>query len=426
MSDTASLLRDLERGAPALAHSLSPIGRRVVFPKGIPFQAAAARGTALNGTIGQVTDGAGQPMPLPVMAECVAGLDARQSFLYSPQPGHRDVRQAWLAWQLERAGRSEWEGPLPFMTHGLTHGISLIADLFADPDTTVLLPDPSWENYELLFTMRTGATLASWSFYADGALNIDGFEKAVEQLVGKAIIVMNFPANPTGYVPTNDEARRLIDILCARREPTVVVVDDAYQGVVHEPGRLDHSMFWALSEAADPEHLVVAKVDGATKELLFFPSRVGFLTFSVTGEATISALENKLNTLVRGSVGSPPGPSQAMIEMALADPDRTRREFQQRLDVLSRRYRALRQSLGAANHPLLRPLPFNGAYFALVGLAPELDAHTVREALIVDESVGTIAIPSVNALRIAYCSTRSEDLERMVAALIRVVDGLQT
>jgi hypothetical protein len=34
----------IEQGSPALAAALSPLGRRLVFPPGIPFQAAQARG----------------------------------------------------------------------------------------------------------------------------------------------------------------------------------------------------------------------------------------------------------------------------------------------------------------------------------------------------------------------------------------------
>jgi aspartate/methionine/tyrosine aminotransferase len=425
MTDSATLLRDLQAAAPALAACLSDIGRRVVFPKGIPFQARAARGTELNATIGQVTDGAGQPMPLPCLADAASGLDRRQAFLYSPQPGHPAVRKAWLDWQLRRAGRSEWGGPLPFTTHGLTHAIGLIADLFADPDTTVLLPEPAWENYDLLFTMRSGAKLARWRFFdASGALDLDGLAAAVDALTGKAIVVLNFPSNPTGYAPTHDDAARIVEILTARAEPTVVVVDDAYQGVVHTEGRLDHSLFWQLTDAADRARTAVVKVDGATKELLFFPSRIGYLTFDIEDDAGIAAIENKLNALVRGSVGGPPGPSQAIMMAALSDPAATEAQFAERLTQLRDRWATLRDALEAADHPKLRPLPFNAAYFALVGLDDSLDPHTVRERLIADQSVGTIAIPSMNALRIAYCSTRAEDLPEIVRRLVAVVDEL--
>ena len=53
------------------------------------------------------------------------------------------------------------------------------------------------------------------------------------------------------------------------------------------------------------------KVDGATKELAFFSSRVGFLSHPHTGAAA-EALQSKLKCLIRGTVGSASGPAMAM------------------------------------------------------------------------------------------------------------------
>ncbi len=422
MSEQDLLMRALQSGAPAFARCLSDIGKQVAFPKGIPFQASQAKGTQYNATIGQVTDGAGSPLPLPVIAGAVPGLDPKVCFLYSPQPGHGSIREQWLKRQLALAGRTEHRGAMPFATHGLTHGISLIAELFADPDTTVLLPGPSWENYQLLFTMRARARIATWDFFADGGLNIQGLADALDQITGKLVVVLNFPANPTGYAPTHEEADQIAEIVTSYRGgPAVVVSDDAYQGVVHEPGHLTDSMYWRLVDRADSDHTAVVKVDGATKELLFFPSRIGFLTMNIADIAATTAMESKLNCLVRGSVGGPPGPSQAMMAAALADPERTSKEFAERLALITLRYRALRHALEGVNDDRIRPLPFNSAYFAVIDLAPSLEAEKVRRALISDRGVGLIALPGTNSLRIAYCSTRSEDLAAIVEALAAVV-----
>ena len=50
---------------PALFEALSPMGRRAFFPKGIPYQAGQSKGCRINATIGQITDGAGNPFPWP-------------------------------------------------------------------------------------------------------------------------------------------------------------------------------------------------------------------------------------------------------------------------------------------------------------------------------------------------------------------------
>ena len=132
MSEADRLNAILEQEAPAAHAMLSAVGRRAAFPLGNPAQSAEARGTRLNATIGQVTDGDGQAMPLPSMAERLSALDGRKAFLYSPQAGHPDLRKAWQVRQRRLAADSAVPTSLPLVTHGLTQGLSMVADLFAD------------------------------------------------------------------------------------------------------------------------------------------------------------------------------------------------------------------------------------------------------------------------------------------------------
>lgn len=423
MSEADRLNAILAARAPAVARCLSPLGRTLAFPKGIPWQAEQAKGTQLNATIGQITDGAGRPLPLPSMAELVPGLDAGMSFLYSPQPGHMEVRRLWKARQLHVAQRSAGRCTLPYATHGLAHGLAMAADLFVDADTTVVLPDPSWENYELVFQMRSGARLATWPFYAEGRLNLDGLAHTLAQVQGKALLVINFPSNPTGYSPTRAEADRVIEIVRQHPHPLVVVVDDAYQGVVHDPEAVPFSLFWELAEAADPERHVILKVDGATKELLFFPSRIGFLAAGFDDPEAEVAWTSKLNGLVRGTVGSPPGPSQAMMLPALRDFARLDREFRAVMVEIAARRSALAGALEQVSNPRILKLPFNAAFFALMGLDPSVDAEIVRQRLVTERSVGLVTMPG-NFLRIAYCSARAADLVEIVRHVDEVVASM--
>jgi aspartate/methionine/tyrosine aminotransferase len=422
MSDATDLLTQLSRAYPAVARTLSPLGRAAAFPRGIPFQAGEARAARLNATIGQVTDGAGAPMPLGPLAAAAGGLDPRATFLYSPQPGHAPVREGWRRWQALAAGGAADGVPatLPFMMHGLTHGLASVADLFVDADTTVILPDLAWENYDLVFSMRAGAPVLRWSLYDGDALGVAHLADALARVQGKAVVVLNFPSNPTGFTPTPDEVAALADALAAHPGPLVVVVDDAYQGVVHEPGRQVASLYWTLARRLDPERAVVVKVDGATKELFFFPSRVGFLTFAAPDADAAAALENKLNGLVRGTVGSPPGPSQAIIAAALGDLPATRAAFEEGVAAIRARYEALRDALASVNNPRMRPLPFNGAYFLVLALADGLDPEVLRLRLLKERSVGVIALGGAG-LRLAYCSTRAADLPEIVHHIDEIV-----
>ncbi len=423
MSDVERINAILRRDAPAVWDALSDLGRRVAFPMGNPAQSVDAKGTRLNATIGQVTDGRGGALPLPSMQTDLGAHDAKKWFLYSPQPGHADLRDAWAARQRRLSGGSTLPTSKPLVTHGLTQGISLIADLFADPDTTIILPDLNWENYELLFQMRAHAPIVTYPTYADGGYNVAGLADALASTKGKRIVILGFPSNPTGFSPTLAQGQQIADVVAAADGPLVVVCDDAYAGLVFEPGLQERSLFWDLLERRDPSRHVLFKVDGATKELLFFPGRVGFLTSDLTGEAA-AALESKLKCVGRGTVGAPPGPSQAMVYDAITNPA-IEAEVALRVADMGARYRALKSALDALDTDLLTPYPFNSGLFALVAVHPSIDADALRLALIKDHGVGTIVLPEHNALRIAFCSVRAEDLPEVVDRIVQAAEAMR-
>ena len=103
----------------------------------------AARNARFNATIGQLTNDEGLAMPLPSMAKFIDGLTEEEVFLYTAQGGRPDLRAAW---QTRIKGAHQTPMSLPVSCAGLTHGLSLVADLFVDEQTSVLLPAPRWEN----------------------------------------------------------------------------------------------------------------------------------------------------------------------------------------------------------------------------------------------------------------------------------------
>ena len=412
MSEADRLNQILAESAPLVAQCLSGLGRRAAFPKGIPYQSAQAAGTTLNATMGQVTDGFGDPLALPELAGSVGDLDQKTCFLYSPQSGHRALRDAWAARQRSRSGQCQVVTSTPFVTHGLTQAVSIVAEMFADPDTPILVPAPFWENYHLLFGLRIGASITPVPLFSERAFNLEGLRSALARVSGqKAILVLNFPQNPTGYTPTTAEGEAIVSAIVAHPGPLVVLLDDAYEGMVYGDGLLGRSLFWDLLERTDPKRVLPIRADGTTKELFFYSARLGFITHGLNGAAE-EALESKMKCLGRGCVGSPPGPSQALTLQALSA-EGLEGSIHARLDLLRRRYSILEQRLLEVKSPLLSPFPFNSGSFALLQLSPSVSAESLRKRLI-DFSAGVIAIPEVNAIRIAYCSMSEESIPLLV------------
>lgn len=425
--DAESLNRQLEQAAPAVHACLSPLGHRVFYPPGIPHQAAEARSATFNGTIGQITDGRGHALPLPSMARLVAldDADRDRAFLYSPVQGDERLRRAWRARQRRGQG-DDRPSTLPLVVNGLTHALSIVADLFAGPGRTVAVPTPFWGNYRQAFALRTGCILATAPFLRDGRCAPDAVARALADLPPgePAMAIVNAPSNPGGYMPTVAERAALVSSLLAVADerPLVVICDDAYAGLVYEPDIPRGSLFWELT--GRHEQLLPIKVDGVTKELSFFGGRVGFLTFGAPRGSMVEAvLESKVKSLVRSTVGSPVAVSQMLTLRALESPS-LEDEVEAVRAELETRYRVLRDALSGVDPSLLRPEPFNAGCFAVVELPDGVDAEALRKHLLAAEDTGLISIPPRH-VRIAFCSVAADALPELVRRLERGVAALR-
>ncbi|MEM1178663.1 MAG: aminotransferase class I/II-fold pyridoxal phosphate-dependent enzyme [Acidobacteriota bacterium] len=426
--------RDLESSSPSLWKLLSKLGRRAYFPPDIPFQAKQAEGTSINGTIGVFTDGRGNAMPLPSMAEATTleGDELNRAFLYSPVLGFPDVRRAWADWQRTGQGTpapaEDAVTTLPAVLGGLTHGLSMVADLFADEGRPLLIGKPFWGNYRNTFGLRRGADIREIRVYENGRYNPQALLTALEGLpFGEpAMVLVNFPSNPGGYSPGVDERQILRDGFAeaASKRPLMVICDDAYAGLVFEDGVPNRSLFWDLLGLH--VNLLPVKIDGATKEFAFFGGRTAFLTLGVDlDEAGTAALENKLQCLSRATIGSPSATAQVLLHRTLKS-GRADDEVAAIRRVAVERYDAVQPALAALDPELLRPLPFNAGFFVLMQLAPglDLDPHDVRTHLIEHHDTGIVAARP-DYLRLAVCSVAAESLPEMVRRVEQAVRELR-
>ena len=423
MSGVAEINSTLEKEAPILYRALSRLGREVYFPPDIPFQANEAKGTRLNGTIGVFTDGAGNALPLVSMSE-VLDLDRddlNSAFLYSPMLGLPELRNAWRTWQRTEqsdvAPAPQLATTLPIVTHGLTHGLGLCADLFGGEGTVLAITTPFWGNYRQIFSLRTGVEVRTAPAYRERVFDPLAHASILAALPPgePAMVLLNFPSNPGGYSPTTAEFEQLRRSLieAAAERPLVVICDDAYGGLVFAEDVPNRSLFWSL--IGQHENLIPIKIDGATKEFAFFGGRVGFLTFGLgLSPAAAKALENKISGLVRAALGSPAALSQVVLLQALRGGS-VKAEVDEVRAVAADRYAAVQPALAELDPELLRPLPFNSGFFVMLELNPALglDPQDVRRYLIAHHDTGIVA-SAPNYLRLAICSVSEDGLPEMV------------
>lgn len=422
------LNEQIRAGSPAVMELLSARGRGIFFPKlGILAQSADAQGKEINATIGIALEEDGTPMRLPCIARHVQ-LPPDRVFSYAPSPGRPDMRKAWQAMLTKKnpalAGKNI---SLPVVTCALTHGLSMGGYLFCDPGDRVIFPDLYWENYELIFARAYGARFDPFSMFTRrGGFNSEGLrDKLGAGQTGKAVVILNFPNNPTGYTPTCAEAEEIAAVLGAAARQgmkIVVLVDDSYFGLVYEPGIFAESIFGLLCDLHP--NLLAVKLDGPTKEDYVWGFRVGFMTYGVQGGTApvYAALEAKTAGAIRGNISNVSNPAQSLLVNAYAAPDYPA-EKRSKYELLRRRYEKVKQILAA--HPEYReqftPMPFNSGYFMCLRMR-KADPERLRQKLLAEYSTGVVVMSGL--VRLAFSATPIEKLDRLFANLFQAAQDL--
>jgi aspartate/methionine/tyrosine aminotransferase len=423
-----ALNQDLQAGAPQIFTMLSARGKAIYFPtKGILGQTAEAKSTKINATIGTAFENDGSPLTLECM-ESMVNIPS-ESFLYAPSFGMPKLREEWgKLLTVKNPGLKGKTFSLPVVTAALTHGLSVAGYLFLDPGDKVILPDLYWDNYDLVFNEAYGSQFAFYNTFVNGGFDVAAFGKALNAgKPGRKFVLLNFPNNPTGYTPTEAEAKALAAEIKKAAEAgnqVVVVLDDAYFGLVYEEGIAQESLFSALADM-HPNVLGV-KLDGATKEDYVWGFRVGFITFGFKGAtaAQLKALENKAAGAVRGTISNAPCISQSMLLKAYTAPEYAAQK-KQKYEILSERVKKIRETL--KSHPeyakSFEVMPFNSGYFMCVKPIG-VDLERLRKELIENYSTGVIVL--VGLVRLAFSAVPTGAIEELFTNLHNAIQKLRS
>lgn len=434
-----ALNEKLEEAAPEVLSMLSAYGRRLYFPKGIISQTAEAKQKAhrFNATIGIATEGSA-PMALPSIMSQLGDVPAADALTYAPPAGRPGLRTKWreklLAENPSLANKHFGE---PVVTSAITHGLTLAGELFVDPGDVLLLPDKLWGNYRLTFEVHHGARIETFPFYRElgqaGGMDTDAFAARLAELGAeheKLVVLLNFPNNPTGYMPTEAEGDALVAALERQAEQgtkLVVLCDDAYFGLFYHLGgeSMTESLFGRLT--GRHPNLLAVKLDGATKELFVWGLRCGFITIGPgrgeTAEVVTEALDAKLRGAIRGGISNVPQLSQTLVERALTSPGLTA-ERDAKCETL--RVRATRVHEIASQPRYAESwsvYPFNSGYFMLVKVIG-VDAEKLRVHLLDEHGVGLIAT-SPTDIRVAFSCLEVDDVEPLFEYLHQAIQELR-
>ncbi|WP_322906856.1 aminotransferase class I/II-fold pyridoxal phosphate-dependent enzyme [Paenibacillus campi] len=426
MNPLAGQLNDtLKADSPFIYDMLSTLGKEMYFPKeGILSQSAEAASQAkkYNATIGIATEN-GKPMHLKVIQDSLSAFQPKDLYPYAPPAGKPELRKAWREKMIkDNPSMSDKTFGNPIATNALTHGLSIVADLFADAGDAIIYPDKNWENYELTFGVRRGAEIINYPLFTeDMKFNSDGLREALlaQQHKGKAIVVLNFPNNPTGYTPNVEDGHRIAAALneaALAGINVVVVTDDAYFGLFFEDS-MHESLFGELA-GLHPRILPI-KIDGATKEEYVWGFRVGFITYGAQSSTALHVLEQKTLGIIRSTISSGAHPSQTFVLNALQSPEFELQKAE-KFQIMKGRANKVKQLLDSGKYgDVWAYYPFNSGYFMCLKLS-DVSAEAVRQRLLSQYEVGTIALGE-HDLRVAFSCIEEAYLEDLYDLIYQAV-----
>lgn len=416
----------LNKALGSAAEFLSKAGKRMYFPYGgILGQSGEAKGCEINATIGMAFEEDGSPLVMKCFGDNLK-LD-KKAFLYAGSFGLPKLREQWK--EMEFKKNPSLKGVKfsnPVVTNALTHGIRIVAELFADTADELVCPDLFWDNYELIFQDAVGCKVRHFNTFKKSAFDAEAMKKALLAPGQKKILILNFPNNPTGYTATIEDAKKIVAAVKAAAKAgkkIVIVCDDAYFGLVYEKGIHGESLFAEF--ATLDKNVLAVKLDGTTKEDYVWGLRVGFISFAFKGatDEQLKALEAKAAGNVRSCISNSSSIGQHLAIAAFADKGYAKQK-KEKYAVLKARYLEIRKILKA--HPEyaknFEAMPFNSGYFMCVKPIG-VDAEKVRKQLIAKYSTGAIVLSGL--IRLAFSTIPKAKLAKLFANVNAAISDLK-
>ena len=301
---------------------------------------------------------------------------------------------------------------LTFQALGGTGALKIGADFLKQlqPDATVYISDPSWENHRALFE-RAGFKVETYAYYdaTTHGLNFDGFAASVRAMPEGSIVVLHACChNPTGVDPTLEQWQQIASIIKERK--LVPFLDIAYQGfgdglqedaaVVRLFADLGMSMFISSS---------------FSKSFSLYGERVGALTV-VTGSADeTTRVLSQIKRVIRTNYSNPPTHGGMVVAQILNTPelfDQWENELAQMRDRIRDMRKQLTDKLNAAG--VKQDFSFVMAQrgmFSYSGLTKEQVERLRNEH----------GIYAVNSGRICVAALNSRNIDSVVKAIAAVL-----
>lgn len=400
----------------------SNLGEKIILPQDVLIQSketATVEG-AINATIGIATKNK-KAMALPSINKVLTEISNSEYLPYSPTPGLPKVRELWKEKiLLDNPHINKEFLSLPMVTTGITQGIDIAANLFSEKGDALLLPNLFWQNYAQIYTIKLGNTIYKYNqFDENNKFSINNFKNELYKIKeDKISLILNFPNNPTGYTPSNEELSELVEVINVfakenQNKQLIIVSDDAYFGLFFEKNHKTPTLS-ATYKLAENSNCLIVKLDGITKEFYSWGLRIGFVTYYTKDDNLRKLLLEKTQGFLRSTTSSPSNLAQQIALRLLAN-KQSLEEKEINDSLIKERYNVLKLAISKEElDTLVTVLPFNSGYFFTIKLPASINAHEFRLKFLNVYKYGVYSMDD-DHIRIAFSCLDKELIPELIS-----------
>ena len=286
---------------------------------------------------------------------------------------------------------------------GGTGGLKVGADFLKrlNPQSKVLISDPSWENHKALFT-QAGFDVQAYPYYDAQALGVN-FPKMLASLAsavpGTIVVLHACCHNPTGYDITPSQWQQVVEIV--KSKGLTAFLDMAYQGFGH--GIAEDGAVIDLFVQAGLSFFVATSF---SKSFSLYGERVGALSVHCETADEAAKVLSQLKIAIRTNYSNPPIHGGSVVAAVLNNPE-WRSLWESELAGMRVRIKDMRQKLveGLKAAGVQRDMGFitqQIGMFSYSGLSKDQMVRLRNEFGIYGTDTGRMCVAALNSKNIDY------------------------
>lgn len=186
---------------------------------------------------------------------------------YTPSAGLIELRET-IAQKLKEENNLNYSFDNIIVTSGAKYAVFLAIFSLVNSKEEVIIPSPYWVSYPEIVKLAGGKIkILSTEKKENFKINPDKLKNLLTS--NTKVLILNYPANPTGVTYTEEEIRNLWDVI--RGANLIVVSDEIYEKIIFD--EMTHTSFASLEGAFER----TLTINGFSKSFSMTGWRLGYI-----------------------------------------------------------------------------------------------------------------------------------------------------